>query len=299
MSKYVVIAGALLATVASAFPAQADPVSYNLNFQNNNTQIATSTGAGNTLSFSDTVSNSTLTATASAWNATKGTNGSYTITKATLGQYVGGLGVTSVNDDLPGSSCTAGGCGTHQVDNFGNTANSSSIDFIALSFNQAVSLGTLSRYSFSTYNAALTAYVYDADMSYGKGGTIANNGVMTDAAFSALFGTNVGDNGACATGAQNGYCLYSSVLGTAAGASAANASTTWFVAASLLSNYGGDGAVDSFKIANLTAYVTPKTPTGNQGAVPEPASWAMMVLGFGAAGTAIRRSRRSLALRSA
>jgi hypothetical protein len=26
--------------------------------------------------------------------------------------------------------------------------------------------------------------------------------------------------------------------------------------------------------------------------VPEPATWAMMLLGFGAAGTAIRRSRR-------
>ena len=33
--------------------------------------------------------------------------------------------------------------------------------------------------------------------------------------------------------------------------------------------------------------------TGNPPAVPEPATWAMMLLGFGAAGTAIRRSRRS------
>jgi hypothetical protein len=34
----------------------------------------------------------------------------------------------------------------------------------------------------------------------------------------------------------------------------------------------------------------------SQGAVPEPATWAMMLLGFGAAGTAIRRSRRKTGL---
>lgn len=34
------------------------------------------------------------------------------------------------------------------------------------------------------------------------------------------------------------------------------------------------------------------TFTGNPSAVPEPATWAMMLLGFGAAGTALRRSRR-------
>jgi hypothetical protein len=32
--------------------------------------------------------------------------------------------------------------------------------------------------------------------------------------------------------------------------------------------------------------------TGNPPAVPEPATWAMMLMGFGAAGTAMRRSRR-------
>ena len=31
--------------------------------------------------------------------------------------------------------------------------------------------------------------------------------------------------------------------------------------------------------------------TGDGGGVPEPATWAMMVLGFGAAGFAVRRSR--------
>ena len=34
---------------------------------------------------------------------------------------------------------------------------------------------------------------------------------------------------------------------------------------------------------------------GDPGAIPEPATWAMMIIGFGAAGTVLRR-RRTLAL---
>ena len=39
--------------------------------------------------------------------------------------------------------------------------------------------------------------------------------------------------------------------------------------------------------SNATLYTTGSPP-----GVPEPATWAMMLLGFGAAGTALRRSRR-------
>ena len=36
--------------------------------------------------------------------------------------------------------------------------------------------------------------------------------------------------------------------------------------------------------------------TGNAGAVPEPATWGLMILGFGIAGTAVRRRRRTIAI---
>ena len=48
-----------------------------------------------------------------------------------------------------------------------------------------------------------------------------------------------------------------------------------------------------FKSGNLIfASTTASFPGARVGAVPEPATWAMMLLGFGAVGSAMRRSRR-------
>ncbi len=46
-------------------------------------------------------------------------------------------------------------------------------------------------------------------------------------------------------------------------------------------------AIDNIRFAGLGQIVVP----GNNG-VPEPATWAMMLIGFGAVGSAMRRSRR-------
>ena len=70
---------------------------------------------------------------------------------------------------------------------------------------------------------------------------------------------------------------------------AGNVSVFW------LFDFGTEGAdfitLDSTGgFSNAVLYTTGGTPP-----VPEPATWAMMLLGFGAAGTAIRRSRRRTA----
>jgi hypothetical protein len=67
---------------------------------------------------------------------------------------------------------------------------------------------------------------------------------------------------------------------------AGNVSVFW------LFDFGAEGADfivldDPTGFSNAVLYTTSSTPP-----VPEPATWAMMLLGFGAAGTAIRRSRR-------
>ena len=48
--------------------------------------------------------------------------------------------------------------------------------------------------------------------------------------------------------------------------------------------------IDTVKLDNVIM-----TGPGSTGAVPEPATWAMMILGFGAAGTVLRRRRTAMA----
>ena len=290
--------GVALSSFVAATQAGAAQLIYNFNFQNGNTHIATTTNAGNAIVFSQTIAGKSLSVTATGWNANK-SGSNYVIKKATLGDYVGGLGVTSAYDDLTGSACGVAACGTHQIDNFGNSARSSSIDFVQLTFSQAVTLGSISRYAFGTYNSNLNGIVFDDDFSYGKGGSVSNNLALSSTAFAALINHNVGTAGQCSH--TQGYCFDASSLTAANAASAATASTTWYVAASLFASYGGDGNVDAFKLAGITAYVTPAAappPPHQTSAVPEPASWAMMVMGFGAAGSAMRR-RRARSMRSA
>lgn len=289
MNRFLKISAAVSSLVA-ATQAGATSLTYNFNFQNGNSHIATTTNAGNSLAFSQTTAGKSLSVTATAWNANKaGSN--YVIRKSTLGDYAGGLGVTSAYDDLTGSACGIGACGTHQIDNFGNSARSSSIDFIQLTFSQAVTLGSISRYAFGTYNSNLNGTVFDDDFSYGKGGTVSNNLALSSTAFAALINHNIGAAGQCSH--LRGYCFDISSLTAANAASATTASTTWYVAASVLSSYGSDGNVDAFKLAGISAYVTPLAPPPSHptSPVPEPASWAMMVMGFGAAGTAMRRRK--------
>jgi len=82
-----------------------------------------------------------------------------------------------------------------------------------------------------------------------------------------------------------GLTIIGAHFGNVAG-DAGNVSVFW------LFDFGTEGADfvtldDPTGWSNATLYTT-GTPPG----VPEPATWAMMLFGFGAAGTALRRSRR-------
>jgi hypothetical protein len=82
-----------------------------------------------------------------------------------------------------------------------------------------------------------------------------------------------------------GMTIIGAHFGNVAG-DAGNVSVFW------LFDFGTEGADfvtldDPTGWSNATLYTTGSPP-----GVPEPATWAMMLLGFGAAGTALRRSRR-------
>lgn len=139
----------------------------------------------------------------------------------------------------------------HTVDNNG------AYDFVLFQFSKTVSLGTGVLTPFTVANS----YDNDASVFWGSTSTIAWNADITTANLPTFSGsTNI--NGTASTAAMN-------LNPTGA------TGNLWIVAASLNNRDGADG----FKLNMLKS-----TP-----AVPEPATWAMMIAGFGLVGSAMRR----------
>jgi hypothetical protein len=270
-----------LGAIAAAVPAGAvTPVTYT--FDLTNAPSATVQGSGSGAG--------TIKVTASAWNANL-SGSTYTISSASLGRYDAGLGVTSSYDNLPGSSCGNGDCNTHQIDNMGNlyqtrySPGSSSIDFIELDFTQAVSLSTVSRTAFSIADADGSGVHWDDDFSYAAGTPVVSGATLSASDLNSLM-TSYNTAGGCSHGGTidgQSVCLKDKAT-----INSSLKSNVWYIAASVGSNYGGDGLVDAFKLSGLTVSVNPMS-------APEPTSWAMMVFGFGAVGYSIRRKRGLLA----
>ena len=213
----------------------------------------------------------------SAWQVDQSSSA---INSAFLGVYSGGLGVTGIGD-IYGNTNGAGG--THQIDN----ANGKS-DFVLLQFSQAVNLQSMAYNIFggaavgtdsdmTIYNAAAIAPTvwngttnittlisggfYNADNQFEAAGPMATT---TPAAGTQTPGAALKAYSGSSTAAP-----YGSVF-----------SKVWLVGASSV-NTAHD---DSFKLASII--VTTATP-----AVPEPATWAMMIAGFGLVGASLRRRR--------
>lgn len=173
------------------------------------------------------------------------------ITSAYVGAYSPGLGVTGIGD--------AGGSGAyHQIDNaFGYT------DFVLLQFSRAV---TLSSAFLNVYQMTNVSGM-DSDMAF------YNAGAITTAAW---------DSAVDLTKYKTVPDTWTNIDGTSAGGTrmigATGASTKWLVGAAFLPTGDRD---DGFKLRTLTV--------SDVAAVPEPASWALMIVGFGAVGFSLRR----------
>jgi hypothetical protein len=175
-------------------------------------------------------------------------------TNAITTAYVGAYG--------PGLGVTGindqlGGSGYHQVDNAGGYT-----DFVLLQFNAPVALTSLTLNSF-TMGSAKTK---DNDLAFYAASvpeTSWNAPIdLTRYVTSPSLWTSV-----AGSGADGSVSLVPAVL-----------SREWLVGAGFNSN-----ANDAFKIASVTV----------TSAVPEPASWAMMILGAGLIGFSLRARRSS------
>jgi len=178
-----------------------------------------------------------------------------TVYDSYLGVFGAGLGATS-NDDGNGSD------GRHTLDNHTRR------DFVLLQFNTAVQFNSG---KFTTYSVLGNYKDSDATIKYG---TTALNW-MSQPGFD---GQSLATLNASFTG---GFTS----LGTGSGGTrnlfTNNAGNLWLVGADFIN---ADGKIDGFKFSALS--VNPVT------SVPEPATWTMMIGGFGLVGGAMRVRRR-------
>ena len=167
------------------------------------------------------------------------------------------LGAYSTGLGVTGVNDYSGANNYHQFDNARGYT-----DFVLLEFNRAVSLTgvTLNSYALGS------SWSKDNDLAYYNASSLTNPNLTAYDAVPAAW-TTVNGTG------SNGYLSIG----------AAGASTKWLVGAAFIPTNDRD---DGFKLATVKV-------TELVGAVPEPATWAMMLLGFGAVGGAMRIRRRS------
>ena len=176
------------------------------------------------------------------------------IKQATLGRYDQGLGVSYGKGD------------SHTIDNKGR------LDFVLLQFDRPVSLAQ------SEFRTGWH-YMNDTDATIGVGD------------LAQAFNSQPAFNGQSFLTALSGFDIYRSGSFGVSGNSTRGinpdglSGNSWVIGAG--SSLTPDLFADGFKLKRVS-YDIGQTP-----AIPEPSTWAMMLLGFGAVGTVVRRKGRA------
>lgn len=179
-------------------------------------------------------------------------DGTGTIVGGTLGQYSGGIGVQAANDT------------SHTTDNI------NSKDFFLLSFSTYVTVGNATFTTNFNFNNG-SCCLGDTDATVGAGIL----GLPWASNLSGFIGQN--------QSVLSGLGLYSSDSSSTASTQTRNINpsglggTLWLVGASFTDTTPEDG----FKFKSL-----------NYNAVPEPSTWALLILGFGGVGAAMRKRKQ-------
>ena len=189
----------------------------------------------------------------------------------------------------------------HYTMTFSAVTGSTSTD-LGFAFRDDPAFLVLDNVSLTANTGPATNLVVDGDFDAGfalVGWTFQNpNGAL----FNGNIKPNVGVGGTNAwnDGATQAYDTLFQSISTVGGASYTVSfdlrETSGFANFQRLST-NGDVTDDNGDGVNLVVYAGQTAPvlSGNSGGVPEPASWALMISGFGLAGTALRRRRVAVA----
>lgn len=184
------------------------------------------------------------------------TNFNGLIDNSTIGSYgTAGLGIINRNE--------TGANGTHQADNAGGT------DFFILQFDQAVKLtsAVFNSYTFNGVAPDNNALLGWGSAAYAWNSTLPLDNAAYGSLASALKGTAL-SNGTGASGTRT-FGLGDQAFGN-----------VWMISAAAPD---GGKLYDAFKLGGFSVNTV--------AAVPEPATWAMMLIGFAFAGAALRHRR--------
>jgi hypothetical protein len=231
---------------------------------------------GNTATFSGTSNNVTVNVLASAWTATAVDGGGYAFAPSYLGKGPLGLGVTSADELL-----------TNGMFRFDRVDNNNGFDFVLLQFDRAVAITSAILNETSLLNG-----MADNESSIGAGMTSLPWDTRLDLSDASMFGDlSLGFNDVARFLSPNIFTR-PDVPFNLDGLTG----NVWMIGANLHNDdtvtFGDTSSpsFDAFNIQRLTVTTA--------GAVPEPATWAMMIVGFGAIGLTMRRktARKNMAI---